>query len=66
MLWIGFLAPAYVFTKTKNQKRQPKKVIPKGNIDDIGNIGTYGIIDKRQIVNGYAESKQSENNVGNK
>ena len=63
MLWIGFLALSYVFTRTKNQKRQPNKVIPKGNID---NIGTYGIIDKRQIVNGYAESKQSENNVENK
>ena len=28
--------------------------------------GTYGIIDRRQIVNGNAESKQSETNVANK
>ena len=66
MLWIGFLAPAYVFTKHKNQERQPNKLIPKGNIDNIGNIGTNGIIDNRQIVNGNAESKQSESNVENK
>ena len=66
MLWIGFLAPAYVLTKPKNQEGQPKKLIPKGNIDNIGNIGIYGIIDNRQIVNGNAESKQSENNVANK
>ena len=66
MLWIGFLATAYVFTKPKNREEQPKQLIPKGNIDNIGNIGIYGIIDNRQIVNGNAESKQSENNVANK
>ena len=66
MLWIGFLALAYVFTKPQNQEGQPKKLIPKGNIDNIGNIGTYGSIDNRQIVNGNAESKQSETNVENK
>ena len=64
MLRIGFLAPAYVFTKP-NREGQPNKLIPKGNIDNIGNIGTNGIIDNRQIVNGNAESKQSENNVAN-
>ena len=66
MLWIGFLATACVFTKPKNREGQPNKLIPKGNIDNIGNIGTNGIIDNRQIVNGNAESKQSENNVANK
>ena len=66
MLWIGFLATAYVFTKPKNREGQPNKLILKGNIDNKGNIGIYGIIDNRQIVNGNAESKQSENNVANK
>ena len=66
MLWIGFLLPAGVFTKPKNQEGQPNILILKGNIDNIGNIGTYGSIDNRQIVNGSAESKQSETNVENK
>ena len=65
MFWIGFLLPACVFTKPKNQEGQPNILILKGNIDNIGNIGTYSIIDNRQIVNGNAESKQSGNNVEN-
>ena len=66
MNWLFGLCLDYVFTKQNNQEGQPNKLIPKGNIDKIGNIGTYGSIDNRQIVNGSAESKQSETNVENK
>ena len=66
MNWLFGLCLDYVFTKHKKQEGQPNKLIPKGNIDNIGNIGTYGSIDNRQIVNGNAESKQSETNVENK
>ena len=52
--------------KAQKPRGTTHKLIPKANIDNKGNIGTYGIIDNRQIVKGNAESKQSDNNVENK